>query len=95
MDDAQLLKYKLVLAAERVTGDDLIAKRQRKDALLGAAIRITGWQKSGPSAPQRPAAAELRALLGDPDQKEIREALDRWDTLEWQPPAADDLHASH
>lgn len=65
----------LRLARERVTGDDLVIKRSRRQAISEAIAGIEG----AASAPGRPDAAELRILLeGQPDDR-LRTVLDTWD----------------
>lgn len=61
----------LKLARERVTGE-LDAKTARRERLSSLIVRV-----SSPEA--RPSAAELTEALGDPDDREVREALREWE----------------
>jgi hypothetical protein len=66
----------LKLARERVTGDDPEAKERRREALADMVIRVQthGVLNQAP----RPTAEELTALLGDPDDGELRKAIAAW-----------------
>lgn len=66
----------LWLAAERVTGDDLAQKERTRHALRDAATRI--HQRLDGIA-EGPSATELRGLLGDPDDEDLRKALAWWE----------------
>jgi hypothetical protein len=66
----------LQLARERVVDPDLgekDAKRAKLDELI---VRMSVQPGAGY---ERPTAAELRDALGDPDETDIRHALDEWD----------------
>jgi hypothetical protein len=68
----------LQLARQRVTAPDLgekDAKRAKLDELI---VRMNIGPGSGPDY-ERPTADELRDALGDPDEADIRHALDEWD----------------
>ena len=67
----------LRLARERVTGDDPEAKERRRGELADMiiAVRMHGSLAQTP----RPTAGELTALLGDPDDEDLRRALAAWD----------------
>lgn len=60
----------LILAAERVTGDDLQAKRDRRRYIdeIKADVMIGGEAM--------PSRQELAEALGDPDDAGVRSALD-------------------
>lgn len=76
-DDEHTVLMALLVARERVTGDDLQEKQKRRDRLklaISGVYAVIDGDQSG-----RPSAAELREMLGDPDDKDIRLALDRWD----------------
>ncbi len=62
----------LQLARERVTGDDHEVKLRRREDLLGALEQVRGWQDGGGGKPD---VARIRELLGDPDDRPIRDAL--------------------
>jgi hypothetical protein len=66
----------LKLARERVTGDDADAKQRRREELADMIIRVQ-MHGSIDRVP-RPTAEELTALLGDPDDGELRRALAAW-----------------
>ena len=79
---ADVLIRELRLAAERVTGEDPQAKRDRRKALRNAAAGIdlkAGFLDHGVTA------AEARELLGDPDDREVRQALEAWEAAGWSP----------
>lgn len=68
----------LQAARQRVTAPDLgekDAKRGQLDALI---VRMNIGAGAGPGY-ERPTSDELRTALGDPDDGEIRRALDEWD----------------
>ena len=71
-DTKQVIIDALSLAAERVTGDDLAAKRDRSRYLLELKA---GVMVGGEAAPSR---QELAEALGDPDDATLRHALDAW-----------------
>jgi hypothetical protein len=73
-DDRKTLNQALGLACERVTGDDVRWKRERKQHIISLMTHVTAGVK-----PQ-PTAAELRDALGDPDDRELRRILDAWDS---------------
>jgi ethanolamine utilization microcompartment shell protein EutL len=66
----------LKLARERVTSDDPEAKERRREALADMVIRV---QMHGAlNQVPRPTAGELREILGDPDDGDLRRALEAW-----------------
>ena len=67
----------LMLARERVTADTLAEKQSKRDAIKAAVNGLHQWEDGDPGA--KPTAAQLRELLGDPDDREIRRALEAWD----------------
>jgi hypothetical protein len=73
---AEVIVSALKLARERVTGDDPEAKERRREALADMVIRV---QMHGAlDQVPRPTADELTALLGDPDDGDLRKALAAW-----------------
>lgn len=67
----------LKLARERLTGDDLEAKERKREELADMVIRV---QMHGYlDQVSRPTAEELIALLGDPDDGDLRRALAAWE----------------
>lgn len=74
---AGVLAGALRLAAVRVTGDDPDAKRDRRDALRNAAAGIDMMA----AVIEDPVTADqVRDLLGDPDDREVRQALEAWES---------------
>lgn len=67
----------LMLARERVTASTLAEKQAKRDAIKAAVSGMHQWEDGEGSA--KPPAAQLRELLGDPDDHEIRRALEAWD----------------
>jgi hypothetical protein len=65
----------LRIKRERVTGDDIAVKKRQRDELRDA---INAIETPG-SAPD---AERLRELLGDPDDRAVRDALAAWDGLQ-------------
>jgi hypothetical protein len=78
-DEATTIIDALQLARERVTGDDLAVKQEKRDRLKTTISRVYAFLDGDFAA--QPSASELRELLGDPDDKELRASLDRWDSL--------------
>lgn len=70
--DAEVIIGALQLARERVTGDDLAAKARKRQELVSALEQVRAWQGGGGDKPD---AARLRELLGDPDDRVIRVSL--------------------
>ena len=73
---ANVIIASLELARERVTGDDLSAKENRRQELKDAIDRMKMHESI--KYVHRPTAAELTALLGDPDDGVLRKALAAW-----------------
>lgn len=73
---AEVLVNALQLARERVTAGTIAEKQARRDRLRNAIHRVHLAQDGDGS--QRPDAGELCKLLGDPDDREIRRALEIW-----------------
>lgn len=65
----------LKLARERVTGDSISAKQDQRDDLKQAIGEMMMWQDTGEGGLT---SGELRVLLGDPEDKKIRQALEDW-----------------
>lgn len=74
---ADVLARALRLAAERVTGEDPGEKRDRRTALRQAA---TGIDVTAGVIEHPVTAARVRELLGDPGDREVREALEAWES---------------
>jgi hypothetical protein len=74
--DCKILIGALEVARERVTADTIAAKQAKRDELKAAIGAMYHYLDTG----QDPlSSADLRDLLGDPDDKVIREALQHWD----------------
>lgn len=79
---ADIIIEALRLARERVVADDLDTKTERRGALDSAIRSMLVAKDTGQGGPT---AAELRALLGDPDDRELRHALDAWEPQPEEP----------
>jgi hypothetical protein len=66
----------LILARERVTADTIAEKQAKRDRFKSTVSRMHLADEGDDS--QRPTAKELRELLGDPGDAEIRRALEAW-----------------
>lgn len=66
----------LRLARERATGD-MAEKEIRRERLADLALRAVLYA-GDPGDPGRPTADDLRDVLGDPDDKGLRDALKAW-----------------
>lgn len=78
-EDAQIMLTQrlidaLVLARERVTGDDLSAKQARRDEIKDLTSRMYLYMDADR---EKPSAAELSAVLGE-DDRSIRQDLNAW-----------------
>ncbi|MCW2929999.1 MAG: hypothetical protein JWM19_961 [Actinomycetia bacterium] len=78
-EDAQIMLTQrlidaLVLARERVTGDDLAAKQARRDKIKDLTGRMYLYMDAGR---EKPSTAELREVLGD-DDRYVRHDLSEW-----------------
>jgi hypothetical protein len=72
-----ILDSSLKIARERVTGDDPDAKERRRERLSDLIVRvIMYWDRA--DAEGRPSREDLTEALGDPGDKEIRDALAAW-----------------
>lgn len=67
----------LLLKRERVTGDTIADKDAQRSTLDALILRLS--TPSDAPGMGRPTADELRDALGDPDEADIRHALDQWD----------------
>lgn len=65
----------LRLARERATGD-LEAKERRREALADMIIRVR--MHDAMNQVPRPTAEELKEILGDPDDGDLRKAIAAW-----------------
>jgi hypothetical protein len=74
--DGGIIIGALQVARERVTADTIAEKQRRRDDLKSAIDAMYYYLETGQD---KPSAADLRELLGDPDDKTIREALQHWD----------------
>lgn len=74
--DTEHLIEALKLARERVTSDSIGIKQRRRDELKAAIGAMYFYSETGQ---EKPSAHGLRELLGDPDDKAIRDALAHWD----------------
>lgn len=72
---ADIIIAALRLARERVVADTIEGKQAERAGLDGAIRSMLVYKDTGQGGP---AAQELRELLGDPDDAEIRHALDAW-----------------
>lgn len=73
---AEVIVSALRLARERVTGEDPEAKERRREALADMVIRVQ--MHSALNQVPRPTKAELTEILGDPDDGDLRRALEAW-----------------
>lgn len=74
--DGEHIMVALKLARERVIGDLISIKQQQRDELKMAIGAMYLYLETGQD---KPSAEDLRGLLGDPDDKATREALEHWD----------------
>lgn len=74
--DVDLIIAALSLARERVTGDSAMAKVDKRVRLNKAIDEINTWLDGHGT---KPSAMRLREMLSDPDARDIRQALGRWD----------------
>ena len=74
--DGGIIIGALQVTRERVTGTSIADKQSRRDALKAAIDAMYYYLETGQ---EQPSSGELRGLLGDPDDREIREALQHWD----------------
>ncbi len=81
---ADIIIEALHLARERVVGDDLDGKAARRQELDQAIKSMLVAKDTGQGGPT---ATELRGLLGDPDERELRHALDAWGSVSGEVPA--------
>ena len=78
--DGEHLIEALKLTRERITGDSVEAKQDRWDRMSLAIASVRDYLDGGARVGgDRPSAADLRELLGDPDDKATRDALANWD----------------
>ena len=73
---ADILIEALGLARERVTADTVDGKREKRDRLRNAVSGLWTGRDAGQGGPS---GADLRELLGDPDDKRLRQAISAWD----------------
>ena len=78
MTDAELIMDALALKAERTVGPDVQEKARERGHLLDLRNLVESTARGDDPGSLRPTAAELRDALGDPDDKELREALASW-----------------
>ena len=74
--DGGIIIGALQVARERVTADTIAEKQARRDDLKAAISAMYYYLETGQD---KLSAADLRELLGDPDDKKVREALQHWD----------------
>jgi hypothetical protein len=74
-EDAEIIIGALQVARERVVGDTIAVKEERRQALKDAISRMYLHVDTGQGGP---VAGELRELLGDPDDRVVRRALEEW-----------------
>jgi hypothetical protein len=74
--DGGIIIGALQVARERVTGESVSDKQARRDTLKAAIDAMYYYLETGQD---QLSSADLRELLGDPDDKAVREALQHWD----------------